>query len=155
MPCYRGAHAARWRSHAETAMARAFFHGVGSVPAISRNIRALMVTNRSIARGSAPVHPSQRAAHCSASCGVWPEAMSRTAKQAGSMNRAPLVGQAQSMIHAPSSAIRMLSGLKSVCRSRSPSSSSAWVGLQAHGVFKRHCSHACRRCYLNRYPPWL
>lgn len=27
--------------------------------------------------------------------------------------------------------------------------------LQAHGVFKRHCPHARRRCYLNRHPPGL
>jgi hypothetical protein len=27
--------------------------------------------------------------------------------------------------------------------------------LQTYGVAKRHCPHACRRCYLNRYPPRL
>jgi hypothetical protein len=27
--------------------------------------------------------------------------------------------------------------------------------LQAYGVLKRHCPHACRSCYLNRYPSGL
>src|SRR5260370_25664293 len=27
--------------------------------------------------------------------------------------------------------------------------------LQAHGVIKRQCPHACSRGYLDRYPPWL
>src|SRR5262249_13664294 len=54
--------------------------------------------------------------------GGWPLAIRRSRKQAGSMNAAPRVGQAQSTIHVACGAISTFSGLKSVCSRVSPSS---------------------------------
>jgi hypothetical protein len=61
-----------------------------------------------------------------------------------SMNAAPRVGQAQSMIQVRSGPRRMFSGLKSVCGSASPSSRSR------SALRSTYAAQRCRACFTGR-----
>ena len=67
------------------------------------------------------------AAHDSAWAAVWPPSIRRSRKQAGSMNAAPRLGQAQSIIRAPSAVMSTFSGLRSVRSSVVPAGSARSV----------------------------
>lgn len=60
------------------------------------HIRAWIRANSSSARAGAFFHEAMRSAQDSAECGVWPQAISQTTRQAGSIHAAPRVGHAQS-----------------------------------------------------------
>src|SRR5437762_2066360 len=64
--------------------------------------------------------------------------MARIRKQPASMNAAPRVGQAQSIIHTRSGPTRMFSGLKSVCNSASPSSTSRSASQSTYASLPNH-----------------
>jgi hypothetical protein len=100
--------------------------------------RALAKAKTSMAADGACCQPG----HVEASASAWlaprPAAIAWIRKQAASMNAAPRVGQAQSMIQVRSGSRSMFSGLKSACsRSKSASRST-------------HAAQRCRACFTGR-----
>src|SRR2546430_17485931 len=84
--------------------------------AISSQSRALAAANRSMCAGSAAWKAGRREACRSASGAVWPpEAMSRNIQQAGAVQAAPTVGQAQAIRHARAGDTSTLFGVQSQC----------------------------------------
>jgi hypothetical protein len=80
----------------------------------------------------------RREACRSASGAVWPpEAMSRSIQQAGSVQAAPRVGQAQSISQARSGEISTLSGVQSECVSTGPAKTDA----DARTAIRLHLDH--------------
>ena len=71
-------------------------------------------------------------------------AIARIRKQAASMNAAPRVGQARSMIQVRSGPRRMFSGLKSVCSRASTSSRSRPASRSTYAA------QSCRACFTGR-----
>src|SRR5260370_33168814 len=89
--------------------------------AISSHSRMLAVANRLMEGGLAAWKAGRREACRSAWGAVWPpEAMRRSIQQAGSVQAAPRVGQAQSISQARSGETRTLSGVQSECVSAGP-----------------------------------
>src|SRR6266436_6367449 len=88
---------------------------------ISSQSRTLAAANRSMWAGLAAWKAGRREACCSAWGAVWPpEAMRRSIQQAGSVQAAPRVGQAQSISQARFGEISTLSGAQSVWVSTGP-----------------------------------
>ena len=97
-----------------------------------------------MAADGACCQPGHVAASASAWLALWPAVIARIRKHAASINAAPRVGQAQSMIHVRSGPRRMFSGLKSVCSSASPSSRSKSASRSTYAAQR------CRACFIGR-----
>src|SRR6266516_3963772 len=116
----------RWANHVCAACAMSFVQVVVLDWAISSQSRTLAAANRSMCAGSAAWKAGRREACRSAWAAVWPpEAMRRSIQQAGSVQAAPRVGQAQSISQARVGETSTLSGVQSECVSTGPAKADA------------------------------